>query len=92
MSTKTLLLVAALLVSASAAPASAPPAPDFDPTLVNKPPAYTQVAVRTLKPASDASGERTPQNSDAWMQLNRRVPGNAGDISYGRDWSASWGD
>ena len=92
MPTRILLLVAALLASASAAPASAPPTPDFDPTLVNRPPAYTQVAVRTLKSASAALGERIPQNSDAWMLLNRPVPGNAGDTSYGGDWATTWGD
>ena len=60
MSTRTLLLVAALLASASAAPASVPPAPDFDPTLVNRPPAYTEAAVRTLKSAPAVLSERTP--------------------------------
>lgn len=46
---------------------------------------------RTLHSAPVSLGESSPHNSDAWMGLHRRVPGNVGDTSYGGDWAATWG-
>ena len=89
MLTRSLMLAAALLASASAASASAPAAPDFDPTLINHPAAYTQVA--EWKPQSVPSG--LGRGAPVWSepQYNRRIPGNAGDTSYGGDWAETWG-
>jgi hypothetical protein len=91
MLTRSLVLAAALMAAASAASAasaSALAAPDFDPILINHP-AYTQVAERRLQSAP--SGLR--QSAPVWTQpqYNRRVPGNAGDTSYGGDWAETWG-
>lgn len=89
MLTRAVVLVGALLVSASAASASAPAAPDFDPTLINHPPAYAQVVEWRSQPV--LSGAR--RGAPAWSepQYNRHIPGNAGDTSYGGDWAETWG-
>jgi hypothetical protein len=90
MLTRALVLVAAL-ASASAASASAPPAPDVDPTLINHPVAYTQVAEWRPQSAPALSG--VSRAAPVWSepQHDRRVPGNAGDGSYGGDWAETWG-
>ena len=89
MLTRSLVFAVALVASATAVSASAPAAPDVDPTLINHPAAYTQVA--EWKPQSATSGLR--QGAPAWIepQYNRRIPGNAGDTSYGGDWAQTWG-
>ena len=58
-------------------------------TLINHPAAYTQVA--ELKPQSVPS--RLGQGAPVWSepQYDRRIPGNAGDTSYGGDWAETWG-
>ncbi|MEJ0074390.1 MAG: hypothetical protein WDO17_02920 [Alphaproteobacteria bacterium] len=87
MLTKTLLVAA--FVAGSASLAGAVP---FDPTLINHDPApVVDVAARTSAPVRLNDSERTPQSNDAWKLLNRRIPGNAGDASYGGDWDATWG-
>jgi len=91
MLTRSLALVAALMASASAASASAPPAPDLDPTLINHPPAYTQVAEWKPQSAPVLSGVRGGALVWREPQYNRRIPGNAGDSSYGGDWAETWG-
>ena len=85
MLTRTLVFSVVALASASTASASAPPAPDVDPTLINHPPAYSQVAEWKPQPALSGSSRGT---AAVWSepQHNRRIPGNAGDTSYGDDW------
>ena len=60
MLTRTLALFAALVTSFSAASASAPATPDSDPTLINHPPAYTQVAEWTPQPALSGLRQGAP--------------------------------
>jgi hypothetical protein len=82
------LLVAAL-VAGSATVATA--ADNFDPLINHETAPIITVSQRTLQSAPVRFQESTPQNGDAWMQLNRRVPGNTGDASYGGDWATTWG-
>ena len=87
MLTKALLVAA--LVAGSATVATA--AENFDPLINHETAPIITVSQRTLQSAPVRLQDGTPQNSDAWMQLNRRVPGNTGDTSYGGDWAATWG-
>ena len=82
-------LVVAALVAGSATVATA--AENFDPLINHETAPIITVSQRTLQSAPVRLQERTQQNNDAWMQINRRVPGNAGDTSYGGDWATTWG-
>ena len=82
------VLVAALVVSY----ATLATADNFDPLINHETPPTITVSQRPTQLAPVRLQERTQQRNDAWMQLDRRVPGNSGDTSYGRDWGSTWGD
>jgi hypothetical protein len=82
-------LLATAMVAGSAALATA--AENFDPLINHETAPIITVSQRALQSAPVRLNEHAQQNSDAWMLLNRRVPGNAGETSYGRDWRMTWG-
>jgi hypothetical protein len=82
------VLVAALVVSS----ATLATADSFDPLINHETAPTITVSQRPTQLAPVRLQDRTQQGNDAWMQLNRRVPGNSGDTSYGRDWGLTWGD
>jgi hypothetical protein len=90
--TKTKIALAAALVASSASVALAQ---DFDPNLANRYPAYAGPLATSLTfqsaPVRLQQHRTTPTWAQNWSQHDRRVPGNAGDTSYGGDWLQSYG-